>query len=91
LFRSPVVANRHCGPAASLIEEGVDGLLAGGAEELAGALERLMEDRELGRRLGEAGERKARRDFTQRAATGRLLAAWERAGFLRENADSNIE
>lgn len=71
----PVIANRLCGPAASLVEEGVDGLLASDAGELARAIASLLDDPQRACAMGEAGERKARREFTQRAATRRLLKA----------------
>ncbi len=71
----PVIANRLCGPAASLVREGIDGLLAADAGELARRIAELMDDRELARRMGEAGRAKAMEEYTQRAATERLLAA----------------
>ncbi len=71
----PVVVNRWCAPAASLVEEGSDGLLAGPGAELVDALMRLYGDRDLVRRLGEAGREKARSDFVRGAAAQRLLSA----------------
>lgn len=70
----PVVANRHCGPTASLVREGEDGFLAADAGELAGVLTRLLDDAGLRERLGAAGRARATVEFTQRAATERLLA-----------------
>jgi glycosyltransferase involved in cell wall biosynthesis len=75
----PVIANAICGPAASLVSEGQDGLLAQDAESLARAIATLLDDPDRARRMGEAGRVKARRDFTQRAATERFLAAAARA------------
>ena len=51
----PVVGTR-VGGIADLVEDGVNGLLVepGSSEALAGALERLLSDRELAGRLGEA-------------------------------------
>jgi glycosyltransferase involved in cell wall biosynthesis len=73
----PVVANRVCGPAASLVSEDTDGLLATDAATLADALARLMDDPGAARAMGEAGRRKARDEYLQRAATERLLTALE--------------
>jgi len=76
----PVIANRLCGPAASIVDEGVDGLLASDARELAQAIASLLDDSARADAMGAAGEAKARREFTQRAATMRLLAALAESG-----------
>ncbi|MDK2972675.1 MAG: hypothetical protein PWP23_2430 [Candidatus Sumerlaeota bacterium] len=75
----PVIANAACGPAASLVDDGADGLLAHDVETLAGRIAELLDDPARARAMGEAGRAKARRDFVQRAATQRLLAAARQA------------
>ncbi len=71
----PVIANRACGPAASLIHEGEDGLLASDSEELARLIADLTDNPGRAHTMGKAGREKALREYTQRAATERLLAA----------------
>ena len=53
----------------TVVEDGVDGLLVEteNAEQLAAALERLMSDQALRRRLGEAAKRRVEREFSQEA------------------------
>jgi len=75
----PVVVNRACGPAASLVESGADGLLALPGRELAEALKSLADSAPLRRRLGEAGRAKAGRLYVRGAAARRLLTALESA------------
>lgn len=75
----PVIANRICGPLASLVDEGRDGLLAASAKELAESIASLLDDPQKATSFGEAGRQKARESFTQRAATNRFLVAAERA------------
>lgn len=71
----PVVASR-AGGITDIVEDGANGLLvdAGDAEALAGALARLMEDRALASRLGEAGRRTVEARFRWERITDR----WER-------------
>ena len=59
-----------------LIEDGVTGLLCppGDPDALAAVLERLLRDRGLRRRLGVAGERRVRSDFSSVAGADRLAA-----------------
>ena len=59
-----------------LIEDGVTGLLCppGNPDALAAAIERLLRDRGLRRRLGVAGERRVRADFSSVAGADRLAA-----------------
>ena len=58
-FEKPVVCTRGAGLSDDYIEDGVDGLLVGkDAGEMRDALERLVADADLRRRLGEAGRRK---------------------------------
>jgi glycosyltransferase involved in cell wall biosynthesis len=60
----PVVASR-VGGVAELVEEGETGLLVapGNPDELSAALERVLGDRELRRRLGAAGRERVERHF----------------------------
>lgn len=73
----PVIVNRRCRPAASLVEDGVDGLLAEPGAELDAAIEALAADPERRARMGAAGRAKARRDFVRGSAAARLVAALE--------------
>jgi len=61
----PVVASR-VGGVPELVEDGITGFLVppGDSEALAEALQWLIEDKELRRRMGEAGREKALRKFT---------------------------
>ena len=58
-----------------LIEDGVTGLLcpSGDPDALAAALERLLRDRSLRRRLGAAGERRVRSEFSSVTGADRLV------------------
>lgn len=58
LARKPVLANRNCAAFADLVEDGVNGLLAG-AEDLHLKLTDLIADKELRARLGAEGHKKA--------------------------------
>ncbi|MCB2153733.1 glycosyltransferase family 4 protein [bacterium] len=71
----PVIANEFCGPAASLIAPGEDGLVARDETTLADAIALLLDNSERAKTMGEAGRKKAEERFVQRAATERLLAA----------------
>lgn len=73
----PVIANERCGPAASLVKVGTDGLLARDAESLARAIAELVDDPARADAMGRAGRERAAREFTQRAATMRFLKAAE--------------
>jgi len=73
----PVIANAACGPAASLVDEVNDGLLARDAPSLARAIASLLDDPQAAREMGARGREKAGRAFTQRAATLRFLVAIE--------------
>lgn len=83
----PVIANRTCGPVASLIDEGVDGLLAGTVEELSTSIRQLVDNPDLRERLGEAGKRKAQREYTKGAAAARLLKALEAEGMMEPTGE----
>jgi glycosyltransferase involved in cell wall biosynthesis len=71
----PVIGNRICGAAASLIDDGVDGFLCGDAGEIAMAMRRLLEDRELAGRLGAAGRAKVHAEYTWEHVATRALDA----------------
>ena len=73
----PVLANRLCGPAASLLEDGKDGLAVTPGRELVDALRALIAD--PGRRevIGQAGQEKARQRYVRGASATRLMKALE--------------
>lgn len=55
----PVIANAACAVFRDLVEDGLDGFVVTGTEELALQMRRLADDAELRTRLGEAGRAKA--------------------------------
>jgi glycosyltransferase involved in cell wall biosynthesis len=73
-----IVATGH-GGALEILENEVSGLLVppGDAEALASAIERLVTDKELRRRLGEAAERRAKEDFTLDRFRSSIQAVWD--------------
>ncbi|MGE3818371.1 MAG: glycosyltransferase family 4 protein [Isosphaeraceae bacterium] len=75
----PVIGGR-IGAVASVITEGVDGLLVtcGDAAELAAALSRLLGDDALRKRLGSAGREKVADAHTWRGITTKLRSIYER-------------
>ena len=76
----PVVASA-VGGLRDLVIDGETGLLvpSGDPEALRAALERLLADSELRRRLGEAGRERARERFSWAAVTDATLAAYRMA------------
>lgn len=60
----PVIATRAAGPL-EIVKDGETGLLVeiGDEDELAGAIERLVSDTELARKMGEAGRKRALEHF----------------------------
>ncbi len=68
------------GAAPELIEDGVHGLLVppGDAARLADAIARLLEDRELARRLGDAARRRALEHYSRAAMVRRFENFYER-------------
>ncbi len=77
-YGRPVVAT-PVGGLADAIEDGVDGVLAG-PSDLRAAVERLLGDGELRRRLGAAAREKARREWSREAQAGALLEVYAAAG-----------
>ena len=75
-----------------LIEDGVTGLLCppGNPDALAAAIERLLRDRGLRRRLGVAGERRVRADFSSVAGADRLAAKFRALLGRPASADEGI-
>lgn len=76
--RRPVVTTRLSG-IPELVEDGVTGLLVepGDAPALAAALERLLDDRRLARRLAEAGRRRVEEEFDLRRTAGVLAERFD--------------
>ena len=74
----PVVAT-PVGGTAEVVEDGETGLLVPPRDPaaLAAALRRLLADRELARRLGEAGRRRVAERFTLAAMTRRILELYD--------------
>lgn len=70
---SPVGANP------GVVDEGVSGYLAATPEQWEAALRRLVDDPELGLRLGRAGRERVRRDFDRRVVIPRLADLLEDA------------
>lgn len=79
-YGRPVVASA-VGGLLDAVEHGVTGLLVppGDARALRRALERLLADGELRRRLGQAARERARRELSWGRATASLLAAYHEA------------
>jgi glycosyltransferase involved in cell wall biosynthesis len=79
MHRVPVVAAASQGPG-MLIEDGRTGLLVpvDDAPALAGALARVLADKALAARLGEAGRARFESEFTEEAAAARYLDLFER-------------
>lgn len=77
----PVVA-AAVGGLVDAVEDGVTGLLVPprDAAALRAAIERLLGDADLRRRLGDAAREAARRDFSWSAATAGTIAAYRSAG-----------
>lgn len=75
----PVVSTRFQG-IPELIEDGMSGLLVEPQDSraLAAALRRLLDDRELGRRLGRAGRERVVAHFDQASSVARLAALYRR-------------
>ena len=76
----PIVATR-VSAVPEVVADGETGLLvrAGDAAGLAASLDRLLSDRALARRLGEAGRERARAEFSVARMTERTLAVYREA------------
>ena len=75
--RKPVIGNAHCGPVASLIEAGRDGLLARDANEMASSIAALLDDPDRARGMGEAGRDKVLARYTWPHLAARVRALYE--------------
>jgi glycosyltransferase involved in cell wall biosynthesis len=73
----PVIASR-AGGLVDIVEDEVSGLLVppGDPAALSAAIQRLLGDRELARRLGEAGRQRALRQFSLDRMLDRLIATY---------------
>jgi glycosyltransferase involved in cell wall biosynthesis len=78
----PVIGSARCRPVASLIDAGVNGLLADGTEELSRQIARLLADPDQAHRLGAAGRAKVLARYTWPCIAGTVLDLYER---LRRN------
>lgn len=77
LRSKPVIGNRNCGAAASLIEEGRDGYLCRDADEIAARLRDLLADPALRARMGAAGYEKTAAHYTWPRVASRAIEALE--------------
>ncbi|MGF1573547.1 MAG: glycosyltransferase family 4 protein [Sumerlaeia bacterium] len=77
LYGKPVIVNRHCGPIASLVNEGENGFTVRTAQECAQRIEALINNPDLAKALGANGRDKTEKNYLQRSATERFLAAVE--------------
>ncbi|MFN2433249.1 MAG: glycosyltransferase family 4 protein [Gemmatimonadota bacterium] len=80
----PVVATRR-GGISDIVQDGETGLLVEDDEprSLRAAIERLLEDPALARRLAEAGAERVRREFSAQAVAARLAAVYRDAAGAR--------
>lgn len=88
----PVVAYASTGPL-EIVQPGVSGLLLredGGHEALVAALDRLLDDPDLCRRLGTGARRRFAERFTARRMTESLVQAMERE-FACSRGDEGVE
>ena len=77
--RKPVVATNIGGPC-EIIEDEKSGFLVppGDAVALAGTIERLLVDRDLARKIGEAGWHRVREEFSSRRMVSRVQGLYEK-------------
>ncbi len=75
LHGKPVIGNLACGAAASLIDDGVDGLLCRDAADIAAGLRRLIGDPALASSMGRAGQAKTLENYTWDRVAERALEA----------------
>lgn len=78
--RLPVVATKVTG-VAELIEDGVNGYLADPKNEieLATALQKILSDPDLGRKMGEVSRRRIETDFALEMEVKKLIQEWSNA------------
>src|SRR5215470_10393191 len=84
----PVIGNARCQPVASLITDGVDGLLADGATELAAHIGALLADPDRARRMGDAGRAKVLARYTWDHIGGTVRALYDDLTSQRRRADA---
>ncbi len=77
--RKPVIVNRLCRPAASLIRDGIDGLLASPGKELDNAIERIVNEEKTRISIGEEGYKVAQEKYRRGSSAERLLQALDLA------------
>ena len=75
-----VAVARDIGENRDLIQDGVNGFLAGTPEEWFEKLDRLVQDAELRRRMSEAGLETIRAGFTKEKSLDQLIAAFREQG-----------
>jgi glycosyltransferase involved in cell wall biosynthesis len=84
----PVVAPK-VGGLPELVEDGVTGLLfePGNSEDLANKMRSLWENSEASRRMGQTGQKKAIREYSEDIYYERLLAAYAKAIEINKNGN----
>lgn len=81
--KKPVIGSAYCGAVASLIDDGADGYLCGGVDDLAGRLEMLLDDGGLRATMGENGHRKVLENYTWDKVADRAYACYRSLGSMR--------
>ncbi len=69
----PVLGNRACRPVASLIQDGVDGMLCDTAEDFAQRLSQLLGQTDLAYSLGASGQAKVLERYNWRAVAAQVI------------------
>ncbi len=86
----PVVSTRSGGPE-DILRTGVDGFLTSTPHELADAVLGLLADPEEATRMGRAGQRRMREEFSLEVLVPRLIGCWVKAvGSERKPDGQNI-
>lgn len=75
----PVIGYKHCGAVTSLISDGVDGFLCDSDEDVARRIMDLLDNPDLCRRLGAAGEQKTLAHYTWDIIGAKALAHYQEA------------
>jgi L-malate glycosyltransferase len=85
-MEKPVIASDY-GGLKEIVSNGVEGLVvpAGSIQTLASALRRLLDNRDVCRRMGAAGRKRVLRDFSLAVFAERTAAAYYRAIGLHQN------